>query len=128
MKPFKFFEKNCEITITQLHRYHKRLLDRYTYRFNLYPGQSNYNAGGLIFHTVREFINQRQLTSYNEVRSYYKIAYEHLSHGEDVITDEDHEDLVRAVEYITQPMPIGDFMGELVNSLQELNEQVRNNT
>jgi hypothetical protein len=128
MKSFKFFQKGNYPTTTQLRRYHKRLLSRYTYRFNLYPGQSNYNAGGLIFYTVLDFINEGQLTSYNEVRSYYKVAYEHLSHGEDVITDEDHEDLVRAVEYITQPMPIGDFMGELVNSLQELNEQVRNNT
>jgi hypothetical protein len=128
MKSFKFFQKGNYPTTTQLKKYHIRLLSRYTYRFNLYPGQSNYNAGGLIFYTVLDFINEGQLTSYNEVRSYYRVAYEHLSHGEDVITDEDHEDLVRAVEYITQPMPIGDFMGELVNSLQELNEQVRNNS
>jgi len=126
MKTFKFFQKNCEVTTTQLRRYHKRLLDRYTYKFNLYPGQSNYNAGGLIFYTVQDFINGEQLTSYNEVRSYYRIAYEHLNHGEDVITDEDHEDLVRAVEYITQPRPIGDLMGEMINSIQVLDEQVRN--
>ncbi len=128
IKPFKFLQKNSEITTTQLHRYHKRLLDRYTYKFNLYPGQSNYNAGGLIFYTVQDFINEEQLTNYNEVRSYYKVAYEHLSHGEDVITDEEHEDFVRLVEYITQPIPIGDLMGELINGIQELNNQVRNNS
>ncbi len=128
IKPFKFLQKNSEITTTQLHRYHKRVLDRYKYKFNLYPGQSNYNAGGLIFYTVMDFINEEQLTSYNEVRSYYKIAYEHLSHGEDVITDEDHEDLVRSVEYITQPIPIGNLMGELINGIQELNVHVRNNS
>jgi hypothetical protein len=128
MKSFKFLQKNGEITTTQLHRYHKRVLDRYKYKFNLYPGQSNYNAGGLIFYTVMDFINEEQLTSYNEVRSYYKVAYEHLSHGEDVITDEDHEDLVRSVEYITQPIPIGNLMGELINGIQELNNQVRNNS
>jgi len=126
MKTFKFFQKNCEVTTTQLHRYHKRLMDRYKYRFNLYPGQSNYNAGGLIFYTVLDFINGEQLTSYNEVRSYYKVAYEHLNHGEDVITDEEHEHLIGMVQYETQPMPIGDLMGELVNSIQVLNEQVRN--
>jgi hypothetical protein len=126
MKPFKFFEKNGEVTITQLHRYHKRILDRYTYRFNLYPGQPNYIAGGLIFDTVQGFINREQLISYSEIRSYYKISYHYLNGDEDIITDDNHEDLVRAVEYITQPMPIGNFMGELVNSLQELNEQVRN--
>jgi hypothetical protein len=128
MKTFKFFQKGYNPTTTQLRRYHKRLLSRYTYKFNLYPGQPNYNAGGLIFYTVLDFINGEQLTSYNEVRSYYKVAYQHLNHGEDIITDEDHEDLVRAVEYITQPMPIGDFMGELINGIQELNEQVRNNS
>lgn len=128
MKSFKFLQKNSEITTTQLHRYHKRILDRYKYKFNLYPGQSNYNVGGLIFYTVMDFINEEQLTSYNEVRSYYKVAYEHLSHGEDVITDEDHEDLVRSVEYVTQPIPIGNLMGELINGIQELNNQVRNNS
>jgi hypothetical protein len=128
MKSFKFLQKNSEITTTQLHRYHKRLTDRYKYRFNLYPGQSNYNAGGLIFYTVQDFINEEQLTSYNEVRSYYKVAYEHLSHGEDVITDEEHEDFVRSIEYITQPIPIGNLMGELINGIQELNNQVRNNS
>ena len=128
MKPFKFFEKNGEVTITQLHRYHKRLLDRYTYRFNLYPGQSNYNAGGLIFYNVEDFINQEQLTSYNEVRSYYKISYQHLSHGEDVITDEEHEHLIGMVRYETQPTPIGDLMGEMINSIQVLNEQIRNDS
>ena len=125
MKTFKFLTSN-KPTTTQLRRYHKRLLSRYTYKFNLYPGQSNYNAGGLIFYTVLDFINGEQLTSYNEVRSYYKVAYQHLNHGEDIITDEDHEDLVRAVEYITQPIPIGDLMGELINGIQVLDEQVRN--
>ncbi len=125
IKPFKFLQKNSEITTTQLHRYHKRLMDRYKYKFNLYPGQSNYNAGGLIFYTVMDFINEEQLTSYNEVRSYYKVAYEHLSHGEDVITDEEHEDFVRSVEYITQPIPIGDLMGELINGIQELRDNPR---
>jgi hypothetical protein len=62
------------------------------------------------------------------VRSYYKIAYEHLNHGEDIITDEDHENLISMVEYTTQPMPIGDLMGELINGIQELNNQVRNNS
>ncbi len=125
MKSFKFLQKNSEITTTQLHRYHKRVLDRYKYKFNLYPGQSNYNAGGLIFYTVMDFINEEQLTSYNEVRSYYKVAYEHLSHGEDVITDEEHEDFVRSVEYITQPIPIGNLMGELINGIQELRDNPR---
>ena len=128
MKPFKFFQKIDNPTTTQLRRYHKRLLSRYTYKFNLYPGQPNYNAGGLIFYTVLDFINGEQLTSYNEVRSYYKVAYEHLSHGEDVITDEEHEDFVRSVEYITQLTPIGNLMGELINGIQELNVQVRNNS
>ena len=128
IKPFKFLQKNSETTITQLHRYHKRILSRYTYKFNLYPGQPNYYSGGLIFDTVRGFIDEEQLTSYNEVRSYYKVAYEHLSHGEDVITDEEHEDFVRSVEYITQPIPIGNLMGELINGIQELNNQVRNNS
>ena len=123
---FKFFQKDNNPTTTQLRRYHKRLLSRYTYKFNLYPGQTNYNAGGLIFYTVLDFINGEQLTSYNEVRSYYKVAYQHLNRGEDIITDEDHEDLVRAVEYITQPIPIGDLMGELINGIQVLDEQVRN--
>jgi hypothetical protein len=126
VKTFKFFQKGNNPTTTQLRRYHKRLLSRYTYKFNLYPGQTNYNAGGLIFYTVLDFINGEQLTSYNEVRSYYKVAYQHLNHGEDIITDEDHEDLVRAVEYITQPIPIGDLMGELINGIQVLDEQVRN--
>lgn len=125
MMRFKFFEKNSEVTITQLHRYHKRILDRYTYKFNLYPGQSNYEVGGLIFHTTKDFINQRQLTSYNEVRSYYKISYGYLNGDEDIITDDDHDDLVRSVEYITQPMPIGDLMGELINGIQELRDNPR---
>ena len=125
---FKFFQKNGEVTITQLHRYHKRLLDRYVYRFNLYPGQINYEAGGLIFHTTKDFINQRQLTSYREIKSYYSLNYAHLSGGNDIISDEEHEDLVRSVEYITQPRPIGELMGEMINSIQELNEQVRNNS
>ena len=97
-------------------------MSRYTYKFNLYPGQPNYYSGGLIFDTVRGFIDEEQLTSYNEVRSYYKVAYEHLSHGEDVITDEEHEDFVRSVEYITQPIPIGNLMGELINGIQELRD------
>ena len=125
IKPFKFLQKNSETTITQLHRYHKRILSRYTYKFNLYPGQPNYYSGGLIFDTVRGFIDEEQLTSYNEVRSYYKVAYEHLSHGEDVITDEEHEDFVRSVEYITQPIPIGNLMGELINGIQELRDNPR---
>jgi hypothetical protein len=120
MKPFKFLQKNSETAITQLHRYHKRILDRYTYRFNLYPGQPNYNAGGLIFDTVQGFINQEQLTSYREIRSYYSLNYAYLSGGNDIISDEDHEDLVRSVEYITQPIPIGNLMGELINGIQEL--------
>ena len=128
IKPFKFLQKNSETTITQLHRYHKRILSRYTYKFNLYPGQPNYYSGGLIFDTVRGFIDEEQLTSYSELRSYYKIAYEHLNHGEDIITDEEHENLISMVEYTTQPMPIGDLMGELINGIQELNVQVRNNS
>jgi hypothetical protein len=126
MKTFKFFQKQERVftdwmdqmddyhlggirpqepagpTTTQLHRYHKRVLDRYVHAFNLNPGQPNYNAGGLIYETVIRFINNGQLTSYNEIRSYYRIAYEYLNHGEDLISDEDHEDFVRMVEYETR--------------------------
>ena len=125
MRSFKFFQKVDNPTTTQLRRYHKRLLSRYTHRFNLYPGQTNYNAGGIISDRTIEFINQGQLTSYREIRSYYSLNYAYLSGGEDIISDDDHEDLVRAVEYITQPIPIGDLMGELINGIQELRDNPR---
>ncbi len=127
MKDFKFFQKVDNPTSEQLRKYHKRLLNHYTYRFNLYPGQPNYNAGGLISYRTIEFINEGQLTTYREIRSYYSLNYAYLSGGEDIISDDDHEDFVRSVEYITQPRPIGDLMGEVINS-QVLNEQIRNDS
>lgn len=96
MTPFKFLTNNMP-TITQLHRYHKRVLDRYVQAHNLNPGQPNYDAGGLIYSAVIHFINERQLTSYNEVRSYYRIAYEHLNHGEDIIDDFVHNGIVWSI-------------------------------
>jgi len=124
---FKFFQKVDNPTTTQLRKYHKRLLSRYTYRFNLYPGQTNYNAGGLISDRTIEFINQGQLTSYGEIRSYYSLNYAYLSGGEDIITDEVHQELIRSVER-PEAIHIGDLMGEMINSIQVLNEQVRNDT
>lgn len=95
MMSFKFFKNNEDVTfITHLKRYHKRLLDRYVQTFNLYPGQPNYEAGGMICHTVINFINHGQLTSYSEIRSYYRIAYEHLNHGEDIIDDLQHNGII----------------------------------
>ena len=127
MKPFKFFQNYNNPTATQLRKYHKRLLSRYTYRFNLYPGQTNYNAGGLISDQTIEFINQGQLTSYCEIRSYYSLNYAYLSGGEDIITDEVHQELIRSVER-PEAIHIGDIMGEMINSIQVLNGQISNNT
>jgi hypothetical protein len=127
MDNFKFFQKDNNPTTTQLRKYHKRLLSGYTYRFNLYPGQTNYNAGGLISDRTIEFINQGQLTTYREIRSYYSLNYAYLSGGEDIITDEVHQELIRSVER-PEAIHIGEIMGEMINSIQVLNEQVRNNT
>ena len=127
IRPFKFFQKDNNPTTTQLRKYHKRLLSRYTYRFNLYPGQTNYNAGGLISDQTIEFINQGQLTSYGEVRSYYRLNYTYLSGGEDIITDDEHNEFIRSVER-PEAIHIGDIMGEMINSIQVLNEQIRNDS
>ena len=126
MKPFKFFQMDHYPTTTQLRKYHKRLLSRYTYKFNLYPGQPNYNAGGLIHDRTIDFINQGLLTSYNEIRSYYSLNYAYLSGGENIITDDDHLEFIRSVER-PEAVHVGDLMGELINGIQELNEQVENN-
>jgi hypothetical protein len=124
---FKFFQKDNNPTTTQLRKYHKRLLSRYTYRFNLYPGQPNYNAGGLISNQTIEFINQGHITSYNEVRYYYSESYRFLSNHTDIISDDDHQEFIRSVER-PEAIHIGDLMGEMINSIQVLNEQVRDNT
>lgn len=127
IKDFKFFQKDNNPTTTQLRKYHKRLLSRYTYRFNLYPGHPNYNAGGIISDRTIEFINQGQLTSYREIRSYYSLNYAYLSGGEDIISEDNHQEFIRSVER-PEAIHIGDLMGELINSIQVLDEQVRNNT
>jgi hypothetical protein len=93
IRPFKFLTNNRP-TFEQLRRYHKRVLDRYVQAYNLNPGQPNYDAGGMIYSAVNHFINEGQLTSYNEIRSYYRIAYEHLNHGEDIIDDFDHNGII----------------------------------
>jgi hypothetical protein len=100
IKDFKFFKKDDRINPTKLLNYHK-LIIRYYYgsRFNLNPGQPNYNAGGLIFDQTNFFINNGHITNYGEVRSYYKESYRYLNNDVDLITDEDHEELVRMVEY-----------------------------
>jgi len=124
---FKFFQKKDNPTPEQLRKYHKRLLSKYTYRFNLYPGQPNYNAGGLISHQTIEFINQGHITSYGEIRSYYSLNYAYLSLGNDIITDDDHNEFIRSVER-PEAIHIGEIMGEMIESIQILNEQVRDNT
>jgi hypothetical protein len=126
LKPFKFLQKKPERVFTdymdamddyflggiplpvstnetiKLHKYHKKLLSRYTYTFNLYPGQSNYHAGGMIYNTVVGFINDAQLTSYSEIRNYYKNAYGYLSNDTDIISNEDHDYIIRVAEYECQ--------------------------
>lgn len=124
---FKFFQKDNNPTRTQLRKYHKRLLNNYTYRFNLYPGQPNYNAGGLISDRTIEFINEGQLTSYREIRSYYSLNYAYLSGGEDIISEDNHQEFIRSVER-PEAIHIGDLMGEMINSIQVLNELVRDDT
>jgi hypothetical protein len=126
MRNFKFFQSPVAPTPTQLRRYHKRLLSRYTYRFNLYPGQPNYNAGGLISDTTISFINQHQLTSYGEVRSYYRLNYEYLLGDEiDVITDEEHDEIIRSVEdNEVNVVDTFNFMGRLFESAQSLQSEI----
>lgn len=98
MRRFKFLTSN-KPTTEQLRRYHKRILGRYINRFNLNPGQPNYEAGGMIFSAVNHFINDGHLTTFDEVRRYYVIAYEHLSNGEEIVDDFDHNGFIWAVSW-----------------------------
>ena len=103
MISFKFLSDDNGYTITNLCRYHKRLLDRYITKFNLYPGKINYNAAQLIVNTTINFIINENLTTYNEIRSYYRISYQYLLNGDyDVITDEDHEDIINSITYLAR--------------------------
>jgi hypothetical protein len=124
---FKFFQKGNNPTPEQLRKYHKRLLNKYIYEFNLYPGQPNYHSGGLINDQTIHFINQGHITSYNEIRLYYVENYRFLSNHTDIISDDDHHEFIRSVER-PEAIHIGDLMGEMINSIQVLNEQVRNNS
>jgi hypothetical protein len=101
-------------------------LSRYVYRFNLYPDQPNYNAGSLISNTTISFINQHQLTSYGEVRSYYRLNYEYLLGDEiDVITDEEHDEIIRSVEdNEVNVVDTFNFMGRLFESAQSLQSEI----
>jgi hypothetical protein len=103
MSTFKFLSgaNTTDYTI-RLRRYHKRLLNRYCEVFNLNPGQPNYHAGYLIFNTVNHFINEGQLTSYDEIRRYYAIAYRHLSNMDDIIEDFEHSAFMYLVNYPEQ--------------------------
>jgi ribosome biogenesis protein Nip4 len=55
------------------------------------------------------------------------LNYTYLSGGEDIITDEVHQELIKSVER-PKAIHIGDIIGEMINSIQVLNEQIRNDS
>jgi hypothetical protein len=102
MNPFKFFQKDIGPAVIQLHKYHKKLIDIYMFEYNLHRGEPNHDASEMIGAQVIYFIDNGHITSFGEIRSYYKESYRYLNNDVDTITDEEHENLVRMVEYETR--------------------------
>jgi hypothetical protein len=97
MKQFKFFHKNDDPTVAQLLNYNRRIRCAYINMLNLVEGSDEHTAVVYINETTSDWINEGQLTTYGEIRSYYQVSFENMSvniYGT-VITDAEHEFLIR---------------------------------
>lgn len=97
MKQFKFFHKNDDPTVAQLLNYNRRIRCAYINMLNLVEGGDEHTAVVFINETTYDWINQGQLTTYSEIRSYYNVSFENMAvniYGT-VITDIEHEFLIR---------------------------------
>ena len=103
MKPFNFFkgyvysdEYTLPPTTEQLLNYNRRIKNAYIHMLNLTEGCDEYTAIVFINETSYDWINEGQLTTYGEIRSYYHVSFENMAvniYGT-VITDNDHEFLI----------------------------------
>lgn len=97
MKQFKFFHKNDDPTVAQLLNYNRRIRCAYINMLNLLEGSDEHTAVVFINETTSDWINEGQLTTYGEIRSYYNVSFENMAvniYGT-VITDTEHEFLIR---------------------------------
>lgn len=120
MEPFKFFHKNEGPTMEQLLTYNRRLKDAYIFNLSLPEGDNEYRALVFINQTTREFIQGGQLTSYNEIRSYYHVSFENMAvniYGT-VITDLEHESLTREQTMEEQLAEISEFIRDNPNTVR----------
>lgn len=143
MREFKFFDKNDNPTITQLLNYNRRIKNAYIYMLNLSEGNDEHTAVIFISDMTIDFINNGQLTSYNEIRSYYHVSFENMAvniYG-NVITDTEHEFLISeqtleeqiaelSREICRNPIvfPLNNLMGEVIDGIRELNNHIRINS
>jgi hypothetical protein len=105
MKEFKFLRNNKRYI-----RDDKALLRDYLRRLDLLyrrrcriPSTGNIYQGSIeLYFQVQEFIHNEQLTTYEEVRSYYYIAYCDALDLVDFVTDEIHNGIINEVESYTR--------------------------
>lgn len=91
MREFKFFQKktvNPPYTIDILKRYHSRLDDLYSRRYN-YPYESDeYGRTCSTFFDTRSQIDVGLLSNPSEIRNYVRLMYSHISGEVYDISDE----------------------------------------
>lgn len=95
MRPFKFLQDNgIPNHVHYLREYHRRLDDIYVRRFNFPYDSEEYGKTVEIMETVIGFIDNGNLTSFQEIRNYYRIFFLTSLNLEYGIGDEAHEDLM----------------------------------
>ena len=107
MRTFKFLRENKRFICDDktLLRSYQRRIDTYYKRHCNIPNNGNiYQASMELYFQVQDFIQNEQLTTYNEVRSYYDIAYTDAMDVRNLITDDIHNQYVYAVEIYNTPI------------------------
>ena len=108
MKSFKFFQRDS-VTILQLKRYHELLFRAYIIHNGFLPQVFVTEHLTELSNVVDGFIDDGLLTTFNEIRSYYRVRDEARVNGllvtfnevrgyED-ISDEEHNQIMYMVEF-----------------------------
>ncbi len=107
MRQFKFLSENRKFICddkTLLRSYLRRIDTLYREHCRI-PSQGNlYQASIELYFQVQEFIGNEQLTTYDEVRSYYDIAYSESMDVRNLIGDEIHNRFINEVELFNTPI------------------------
>lgn len=96
MNDFKFLSFN-EPPIHCLINYHDTLDNLYLLKLNIDYEDEKYIISRRIFDNTIDFINNRLLTNYSEIRRFYAICFSSETDCDDIITDNEHRWIISRI-------------------------------